>query len=74
MVEPLYGLVHIDLDGGRVGVGVVDPEFFQELSIALGPRVGGYDPVKGFAFFTVSLKSYSNWHITLICGVPDPGY
>ena len=51
-----------DIDGGRVGVGVVGAELFDESAIAFGAGVSSYEVVEGFAFLTVTLESEAYSH------------
>ena len=51
-----------NFDGGRVGVGVVGTELFDETTVALGAGISSYEVVEGFAFLTVTLESEAYSH------------
>ena len=67
LLQPSYGAVQIQDDGGGVGVGVVRTEFLDETAVAFVRRIGYDDLVKRFALFTMSLKT--NLYQVVLCGL-----
>ena len=61
-LQPVQCTVVHDFDGGRVGVGVVGAELFDETTVALGAGVSSYEVVEGFSFLTVTLESEAYSH------------
>ena len=51
-----------NFDDGRVGVGIVGAELFDETAITLGAGVSSYEVVEGFSFLTVTLESEAYSH------------
>ena len=49
--EPVLCPVGINLDDRRIGLRIVGSDFFNDPTIALGARVGDYDPIKRGADF-----------------------
>ena len=61
-LQPVERAVVHDFDGGRIGVGVVSAEFFDETAITLGAGISSYEVVEGFSFLTVTLESEAYSH------------
>ena len=61
-LQPVQCTVVHDFDGGRVGVGVVGAELFDETTVALGAGISSYEVVEGFSFLTVTLESEAYSH------------
>ena len=61
-LQPVQCTVVHNFDGGRVGVGVVGAELFDETTVALGAGISSYEVVEGFSFLTVTLESEAYSH------------
>ena len=56
-LQPMQCAVVVDLDRGRVGVGVVNAELFDVTAVSLGAGICSDEVVEGFSFLTVALES-----------------
>ena len=61
-LQPMECTVMHNFDDGRVGVGIVGAELFDETAITLGAGVSSYEVVEGFSFLTVTLESEAYSH------------
>lgn len=61
--QPLKSLIAIDIDGGRLGNGVVNPQLLNEFAIPWRAGIGYDDVVKGSLLSSLALKSDLNGHL-----------